>query len=431
MDSIIKQPHLITFYAATGHLMMHMFAAFYFVIVLAIEDDWNFSYDELINLWLLGSLLVGLGSIPAGWLSDRWSRSGMLAIMFIGLGISSILCGLSNNKFSLMINLSALGLFCSIYHPAGISWVVNTSKETGKALGFNNIFGGVGIGLGAFSSGLIIDMYNWNYAFIFPGAISIIIGIGLFLHIYQGKISFKNIISDKFNDAPEQNQLLKIAIIMLISITCMSFVYQILQSSLPKVIDIRLAEKLNFSANHILQSVDQILKSIFPKVIDVHLPEKLDFGAFLIGLIVSFIYIVSGLMNYIGGILADKYPEKNIYLIGILGQGILLFFIFSLSNYFLIIISLFIVAFNSSILPAENLLLAYFSPQKHQSLVYGIKFIVSFAIAPIALFLISTSYEITKEFSYLYLSSGILMLILFFVVFTLPSTQKKSISEAF
>jgi MFS family permease len=400
MDSNIKQPRLITFYAATGHLMMHMFAAFYFVIVLAIEDDWNFSYDELINLWLLGSLLVGLGSIPAGWLSDRWSRSGMLAIMFIGLGASSILCGLSNNKFSLMINLSALGLFCSIYHPAGISWVVNTSKETGKALGFNNIFGGVGIGLGAFSSGLIIDMYNWNYAFIFPGLISIIIGIGLFLHIYQGKISFKNIISDKFNDNPEQNQLLKIAIIMLVSITCMSFVYQILQSSLPKVIDIRLA-------------------------------EKLDFGTSQIGLIVSFIYIVSGLMNYIGGILADKYPEKNIYLIGILGQGILLFFIFSLSNYFLIIISLFIVAFNSSILPAENLLLAYFSPQKHQSLVYGIKFIVSFAIAPIALFLISTSYEVTKEFSYLYLSSGILMLILFFVVFTLPSARKKSISEAF
>ena len=71
---------------------------------------------------------------------------------------------------------------------------------------------------------------------------------------------------------------------MLVSITCMSFVYQILQSSLPKVIDIRLA-------------------------------EKFDFGASQIGLIVSFIYIVSGLMNYIGGILADKYPEKNIYLI--------------------------------------------------------------------------------------------------------------------
>ncbi len=394
MDKNIKHPYLITFYAAIGHLMMHMFAAFYFVIVLAIEDEWNFSYDELINLWLIGSLLVGLGSIPAGWLSDRWSRSGMLAIMFIGLGISSILCGLSNNKISLMINLSSLGLFCSIYHPAGISWVVNTSHKTGKALGFNNIFGGVGIGLGAFSSGIIIDMYNWNYAFIFPGIISIIIGAGLFIHIQEGKISLKNIISEKFNSSPDQNHLLKIAIIMLISITCMSFVYQILQSSLPKVIDIRLA-------------------------------EKFEFGASQIGLMISFIYIISGLMNYVGGVLADKYPEKNIYLIGILGQGILLLFIFSLSNYFLIIISLFIVAFNSSILPAENLLLAYFSPQKHQSLVYGIKFIVSFAIAPIALFLISTSYEMTREFSYLYLLSGLLMLLLFFVVFTLPAAQKK------
>ena len=399
MDKNIKHPYLITFYAAIGHLMMHMFAAFYFVIVLAIEDEWNFSYDELINLWLIGSLLVGLGSIPAGWLSDRWSRSGMLAIMFIGLGISSILCGLSNNKISLMINLSSLGLFCSIYHPAGISWVVNTSHETGKALGFNNIFGGVGIGLGAFSSGIIIDMYNWNYAFIFPGIISIIIGAGLFIHIQEGKISLKNIISEKFNSSPDQNHLLKIAIIMLISITCMSFVYQILQSSLPKVIDIRLA-------------------------------EKFEFGASQIGLVISFIYIISGLMNYVGGVLADKYPEKNIYLIGILGQGILLLFIFSLSNYFLIIISLFIVAFNSSILPAENLLLAYFSPQKHQSLVYGIKFIVSFAIAPIALFLISTSYEMTREFSYLYLLSGLLMLLLFFVVFTLPAAQKKSLNEA-
>ena len=119
------------FYAAVGHMTMHMFAAFYFVIVLAIEDDWKFSYNELINLWFLGSLFVGLGSLPAGWLSDRWSRSGMMAIMFVGLGLSSILCGFSNTKSTLFINLSLLGLFCSIYHPAGISWIVNTSKETG------------------------------------------------------------------------------------------------------------------------------------------------------------------------------------------------------------------------------------------------------------------------------------------------------------
>ena len=376
-------------YAALGHLLMHMFAAFYFVIVLAIEDDWKLSYDELLNLWFLGSLLVGLGALPAGWISDRWSRSGMIAIMFIGLGISSLLCGLSGNKVSLFISLSLLGLFCAIYHPAGISWVVNTSKETGKALGFNNIFGGVGIGLGAFFAGVLIEQFNWQAAFMLPGLISLVVGLSLTYHLKSGKISLKNISSEQFKDNPEKNQMLKIAIIMLLSITCLSFVYQILQTSLPKAIDIRLTNSLDLSTSDI-------------------------------GYIVAAIYIVSGLMNYVGGILTDKYSEKLIYSIGIVGQGLLLLLIVSLSNYWLIAISLAIVAFNSSILPAENLLLAKFSPEKYQSLVYGIKFIVSFTVGPIALIMISRSYDLTGEFGVLYLAFGFVMIIMFLIVLTLP-----------
>ena len=376
-------------YAALGHLLMHMFAAFYFVIVLAIEDDWKLSYDELLNLWFLGSLLVGLGALPAGWISDRWSRSGMIAIMFIGLGISSLLCGLSGNKVSLFISLSLLGLFCAIYHPAGISWVVNTSKETGKALGFNNIFGGVGIGLGAFFAGVLIEQFNWQAAFMLPGLISLVVGLSLTYHLKSGKISLKNISSEQFKDNPEKNQMLKIAIIMLLSITCLSFVYQILQTSLPKAIDIRLTDSLDLSTSDI-------------------------------GYIVAAIYIVSGLMNYVGGILTDKYSEKLIYSIGIVGQGLLLLLIVSLSNYWLIAISLAIVAFNSSILPAEKLLLAKFSPEKYQSLVYGIKFIVSFTVGPIALIMISRSYDLTGEFGVLYLAFGFVMIIMFLIVLTLP-----------
>ena len=382
-------------YAALGHLLMHMFAAFYFVIVLAIEDDWKLSYDELLNLWFLGSLLVGLGALPAGWISDRWSRSGMIAIMFIGLGISSLLCGLSGNKVSLFISLSLLGLFCAIYHPAGISWVVNTSKETGKALGFNNIFGGVGIGLGAFFAGVLIEQFNWQAAFMLPGLISLVVGLSLTYHLKSGKISLKNISSEQFKDNPEKNQMLKIAIIMLLSITCLSFVYQILQTSLPKAIDIRLTDSLDLSTSDI-------------------------------GYIVAAIYIVSGLMNYVGGILTDKYSEKLIYSIGIVGQGLLLLLIVSLSNYWLIAISLAIVAFNSSILPAENLLLAKFSPEKYQSLVYGIKFIVSFTVGPIALIMISRSYDLTGEFGILYLAFGFVMIFMFLIVLTLP--VKKAIT---
>ena len=92
-------------FTSIGHALMHMFAAFYFIIVLAIEDEWKISYDELIKLWTIGALLIGLGALPAGWLSDKWSRSSMMCIMFIGMGFSSIFCGFTSDKYTLFIFL--------------------------------------------------------------------------------------------------------------------------------------------------------------------------------------------------------------------------------------------------------------------------------------------------------------------------------------
>ena len=54
-----KEKNLALIYSAVGHALMHMFAAFYFVIVLAIEKVWLLPYEELLKLWVLGSLLVG------------------------------------------------------------------------------------------------------------------------------------------------------------------------------------------------------------------------------------------------------------------------------------------------------------------------------------------------------------------------------------
>ena len=313
----------------------------------------------------------------------------MIAVMFLGLGLAAIFCGMSGNKLILMLSLSMLGLFCSIYHPAGISWVVNMSENTGRALGFNNIFGGVGIGLGAMSSGYLVDAFGWQFAFIIPGFISVLLGLSLSWHIYRGKISLLNVQSEKFSENPQQGDYLKIIIIMLISIACGGFVFQVLQTSLPKVIDIRLS-------------------------------SFLDLGTTKIGFIVSSIYVISGLMNYVGGILADRYSVKFIYAVGILIQGILLLFFADMTSTFLILLALVIVAFNSSILPAENILLARFAPAEYQSLMYGVKFILSFSIGPLVVFLVSRSYALTQEFYYLYWVGGILMSVLFFMILSLP-----------
>ena len=370
---------------------MHMFAAFYFVIVLSIEQEWHFTYDELISLWTLGALLIGLGAIPAGWLSDRWSRSSMMVIMFIGMGLSSILCGLSNEQFSLFIGLSLLGLSCSIYHPVGIAWVVNSSEKKGRALGINGIFGGVGIGSGAFIAGLLIKYFDWKFAFIIPGIISLIIGIILFFFISNNLISFQNSKTKDLEENNSSHNLIIIACILLFSMFGLGLTFQIMQTSLPKVFDIRIA----------------------------------NLSTFAIGSIIGIIYGISGFMTLVGGFLADKFSLKKIYVIGIAAQVPCFYFIANFSGIPLIFVCLMAAMFNSSILPTENILLAKFTPERHHGLIYGFKFIVAFGSAPIAVFLISKIYEQTQEFTNLFYISFILMMFVTFFVLFLPVKNQK------
>ena len=370
---------------------MHMFAAFYFVIILSLEQEWNFTYNELISLWTLGALLIGLGALPAGWLSDKWSRSFMMVIMFFGMGFSSILCGLSNEKFLLFLGLSLLGLSCSIYHPVGIAWVVNSSDKKGRALGINGIFGGIGIGSGAFIAGLLIKYFDWKVAFILPGIVSIFVGIILFIFIINKHISFQNIKSKNLHLSNLSNDLILIASIMLFSMFALGLTFQIMQTSIPKVFDIRIQ----------------------------------NLSTFAIGAIIGAIYGIAGLMTLVGGIMADKFSLKKIYVIGIAAQVPCFFCIAYFTGLPLIIVCLLAAMFNSSILPTENILLAKFTPEKHHGLIYGFKFIIAFGSAPIAVFLISKIYEQTQEFTNLFYITTTLMILVTFAVLFLPINNEK------
>ncbi len=373
---------------------MHMFAAFYFVIVLTIEKEWNISYDQLIRLWTFGALLIGLGAIPFGWLSDKWSRSGTMTIMFIGMGLASILCGYSTSVSFLFISLSLLGLFCSIYHPVGIPWVINSANKQGRALGINGIFGGVGIGSGAFIAGTLTELLNWKIAFILPGFISIFIGFVLIYLIVINKISYKNFFIKKEMHDHSRNEMILIASIMLLSMFSLGLSFHNTQTALPKVFEIR---------------IDNI-------------------NSIQIGLMIGIIYFISGATTFVGGLLADRFNLKTIYLTGIFMQFPCYFGIAYISGYSLVILCILAAIFNASILPTENLLLSKFTPQKYHGIVYGIKFILAFGSGPISVFLISEIYSITLEFTYLFLINAIMMAIVSIFILFLPihNNQKYS-----
>ena len=145
------------------------------------------------------------------------------------------------------------------------------------------------------------------------------------------------------------------------------------------------------------------------------------------GGLVAVIYGLSGLASVFGGFIADRLPLKPVYAIGILLQAPLLFFAAQNSGAVLVFLLLLIVAFNTSVLPAENMLLASFTPHKYHGLIYGCKFILAFGAGPAAVLIVSKIYAISQEFVELFFLSGFLLCAVFLLAIFLPTKKTKQV----
>ena len=95
-----------------GHFLDHLFMlVFATAAALTLTREWGMSYAELIPYATPGLVAFAASSIPAGWLADKWSREGMMAIFFIGIGLCSIATALAQSPLQI-----ACGLFLSLIH---------------------------------------------------------------------------------------------------------------------------------------------------------------------------------------------------------------------------------------------------------------------------------------------------------------------------
>lgn len=383
-------------FSCLGHTYVHLFTAFYFVIVLALEEAWALPYHELVELWTLGALLVGLGALPAGWLGDRWSPSGMMVTYFVGLGSASIFCGLVDAKLALLVGLSAVGLFCSIYHPVGIAWLIRNAARRGKALGVNGVFGSIGIAGAGIVAGTLIDLFGWRAAFILPGVVCLLTGLGLLVCLRLGLVE-EGTPPRAADPPPSRSDMLRVFAILLLTMFFMGLIFQGTQAALPKVFDLRLRDIAGE-------------------------------GAFGIGLILAGVYTVGGIMQIVGGYLADRYPLKPIYICVYLFQVPVLAALAGVSGLPLIAVAMLIVLLSTVGLPAENMLLARYTPMRHHSLVFGVKFVLSFGAAPLAIAFAAFVQERSGEFTWLFLSLAGLAAAAMLAALLLPAEGERGVA---
>lgn len=175
-------PRRVINFVNIAHLIDHMFMLIFPTAVLVMQADFGRSYGELLALSIGGFIAFGAGSIPSGWLGDKWSRRNMLGVFFIGIGLAAILAGSTTSLWMLAVALTLMGLFASIYHPVGTAMLTahaeSLGSETlGRELGANGVWGNVGVACAALVTGAIAQFLGWRFAFILPGAVSILFGI--------------------------------------------------------------------------------------------------------------------------------------------------------------------------------------------------------------------------------------------------------------
>ena len=233
-----------------GHCYTHMFTVLYATAVLHLPQVLDLPYGELLTLSSLGLVLYGVAALPAGWLGDRWSQAGMMVIFFLGIGAGAIVTGLADGPEMIFAGLTMLGLFAAIYHPVGIAWIVASARRRGMSLGINGVFGNVGNSLAPVFVGVMIDYFSWRAAFLIPGVVAVVTGVGLLAAWRRGWVA------DARTDrapAPAGNPdaIVRVFVVLTFTMACAGFVYAGVGNTMPKLFEMGLGDGLAVSYTQI------------------------------------------------------------------------------------------------------------------------------------------------------------------------------------
>lgn len=386
-------------FANVGHFYIHLFTAFYAVIVLQLEREWKMSYEELLRLWFWGSLMVGVMALPAGRLGDWLTARVMMTIYFLGLGGASIACGLIDGPLAMKLGLLSLGIFAAIYHPVGIPWLIrNAQNNTGKVLALNGIFGSIGTGGAGIVAGGLIALFGWRSAFILPGIVCVATGLVMLYCVVTGRLSTAP--PAKETAVPKsRGDALRVYLVLLVAMFFGGILYNTMQNGLPKFF----SEELR---------------------------DLIGDGPMMAGLLTSFVFIAGGLMQLVGGYLADKFALNRVYLLCWFFQMAFVTLTALIGGVGLVGIAALAIMANVASQPAENMMLARYAPEKHHGLAFGLKFVLSFLTGPLAIALIAFVREETGSMFWLFAGLGVAGVVVVLAILALPTVAREQPASA-
>ena len=335
-----------------SHLSVHALMLALPSLIPIIRNEFNVGLDTLGFVVTVSAFMFGLGAIPAGWAEKHLGGRQLLLIYQIGSSLSALLVALSSSFEMMIVGLGLMGLFCSIYHPAGLTLISHRVTKLTKGMAVHGIFGSTGSALGPILATAVAAIISWRAAYAVLGTFNGILAIITFLAIPYRKRT--EIPDDEFANN-ERNTNKPALILYFLTNAFMGMAYYGLTTFMP----IHFAENTN---------------TIFPNI-----SANMKAGLF------PTMVFVAGIGGQLVGAKIGEIFHKPTALVWIILINIPFFILMGYTTDLLLVISsLFLGVAYFSNQPIGNTLIAQFTHNQNRGLGYGISFFISFGIGSLA-----------------------------------------------
>jgi len=379
-----------------GHLLDHLVMLVFPTVVIALARQWDQSYSELLPLALGGFIAFGAFAIPAGWLADHWSRYRMMVVFYFGIGASLFITGFATAPWQIAVGLTVTGMFAAIYHPVGIAMLVASPKSLGMALGWNGLWGNLGLAFAAIVSGFLMDSFGWRAAFFVPGVLAMVAGVA-FLRLVPdpGPVAKKSKSIGLHLDARTMSHVF---VILLIATACGGVIFNSTTVAMPKVFDERLRAL-----------------------------TETNFG---IGALVAVVYTIAAFAQVLMGTLMSRFDMKPL-MIGVgLVQVPLLYLAATLDGWPMLVVALLMMMAIFGQIPLNDGIVGKYVADEYRARVLSVRYVVSLGVASVAVPMIAVLHRTEGGFRNVFAVLALLAVAVFVAGLFFPSRQRMAEARA-
>ena len=349
-----------------GHFLDHLFTLiFATVAALALHREWGLGYADLVKYATPGFFAFGVFALPAGWLADKWSREGMMGVFFVGIGAASIVTALARTPLEVAIGLFVLGVFAAIYHPVGLAIVVEKWRNTGMRIAVNGVWGNLGVASAALITGYFIDHGGWRTAFVVPGIVSILIGIGytvlMWPEIVRPKERKRAAGAARVLPADLKALLFRVSAIVFLTTAVSSIIFQSTTFALPKVFDERL--------------------------------QGIAVSATTLGQLAFVVFAVASIGQLVVGHFLDKVGPRTVFIATAAVEVTFFLLMPGLIDWAALICALAFMLAAFGQIPINDYMIGRLAEGEWRARIYGVRYVVSFTVLAATLPLIAFIYE--------------------------------------